>query len=306
MSQDFYISTSYPAVENVHAKAMWPSLFIIYFPSRFFRRDCEINSPSGSHGTSPLSHVRRVVHSDDQNMAWHLPCFVRQFDELCQGEERSVRVLVIEDEPNIRRLLREILEESGYCVDVAVDGHEGLSKAVTWPYDAVILDLLLPQMDGWELLESLRETHNTPVLILSARDALSDRVLGLDLGADDYLSKPFERVELLARLRALIRRSAGQSQSTISLEDLVVDLRGRRVLRDEVDLQLTAREFSVLEYLVLHRGRVVSRNEITDHLLDESDNSISNSLDVHISNLRKKLGRDVIATRRGQGYVVTQ
>ncbi|HEY0981889.1 response regulator transcription factor [Schlesneria sp.] len=217
-----------------------------------------------------------------------------------------MRVLVIEDEPNIRRLLREILEESGYCVDVAVDGHEGLSKAVTWPYDAVILDLLLPQMDGWELLESLRETHNTPVLILSARDALSDRVLGLDLGADDYLSKPFERVELLARLRALIRRSAGQSQSTISLEDLVVDLRGRRVLRDEVDLQLTAREFSVLEYLVLHRGRVVSRNEITDHLLDESDNSISNSLDVHISNLRKKLGRDVIATRRGQGYVVTQ
>ncbi|WP_373649927.1 response regulator transcription factor [Schlesneria sp. DSM 10557] len=217
-----------------------------------------------------------------------------------------MRVLVIEDEPNIRRLLREILEESGYCVDVAVDGHEGLSKAVTWPYDAVILDLLLPQMDGWELLESLRETHNTPVLILSARDALSDRVLGLDLGADDYLSKPFERVELLARLRALIRRSAGQSQSTISLEDLVVDLRGRRVLRDEVDLQLTAREFSVLEYLVLHRGRVVSRNEITDHLLDESDNSISNSLDVHISNIRKKLGRDVIATRRGQGYVVTQ
>ncbi|WP_397571749.1 response regulator transcription factor [Schlesneria sp. T3-172] len=217
-----------------------------------------------------------------------------------------MRVLVIEDEPNIRRLLREILEESGYCVDVAVDGHEGLSKAVTWPYDAVILDLLLPQMDGWELLESLRETHNTPVLILSARDALSDRVLGLDLGADDYLAKPFERVELLARLRALIRRSAGQSQSTISLEDLVVDLRGRRVLRDEVDLQLTAREFSVLEYLVLHRGRVVSRNEITDHLLDESDNSISNSLDVHISNLRKKLGRDVIATRRGQGYVVTQ
>lgn len=217
-----------------------------------------------------------------------------------------MRILVIEDEPNIRRLLREILEESGYCVDVAVDGHEGLSKATVWPYDAVILDLLLPRMDGWDLLEQLRETHKTPVLILSARDALSDRVLGLDLGADDYLAKPFERAELLARLRALIRRAAGQTQSTISLEDLTVDLRGRRVLRGDLDLGLTAREFSVLEYLVMHRGRVVSRIEITDHLLDDADNSLSNSLDVHISNLRKKLGRDVIETRRGQGYVVAE
>jgi two-component system, OmpR family, response regulator len=217
-----------------------------------------------------------------------------------------VRVLVIEDEPDIRRLLREILEESGYSVDTAADGCDGLSKATVWPYDAVILDLLLPQMDGWDVLEQLRETHKTPVLILSARDALSDRVLGLDLGADDYLVKPFERAELLARLRALIRRSAGQTQTTLRLGDLMIDLRGRCVKRGENDLGLTAREFALLEYLVLHRGRVVSRSEIYDHLLDDADNSLSNSLDVHISNLRKKLCTDVIETRRGQGYVIPE
>ena len=217
-----------------------------------------------------------------------------------------MRVLVIEDEPNIRRLLREILEESGYSVDTAADGAEGLSKATIWPYDAVILDLLLPRMDGWDVLEQLRQTHKTPVLILSARDALSDRVLGLDLGADDYLVKPFERAELLARLRALIRRSAGQTQTNLSVGDLTVDLRSRCVRRGEIVLDLTAREFALLEYLVLHRGRVVSRSEIYDHLLDESDTGVSNSLEVHISNLRKKLCSDVIETRRGQGYVIPE
>ncbi|WP_029247925.1 response regulator transcription factor [Schlesneria paludicola] len=217
-----------------------------------------------------------------------------------------MRVLVIEDEPQIRRLLQEILEESGYSVDTAAEGTEGLSKATIWPYDAVILDLLLPKMDGWDLLEQLRQTHKTPVLILSARDALSDRVLGLDLGADDYLVKPFERVELLARLRALIRRSAGQTQTLIPLGDLTVDLRGRCVKRGETSLELTAREFALLEYLVLHRGRVVGRTELYDHLLDESDNGMSNSLEVHISNLRKKLSDNLIETRRGQGYVIPE
>ncbi len=204
----------------------------------------------------------------------------------------------------MRRLIREILEESGYVVDTATDGRAGLSKATILPYDAVILDLLLPMMDGWDVLESLRETHKTPVLILSARDALSDRVLGLDLGADDYLAKPFERVELLARLRALIRRSAGQAQTLIALQDLAVDLRGRCVRRGEVDLGLTAREFALLEYLVLHRGRVVSRSEICDHMLNDADNSLATSLEVHMSNLRKKLSVDLIETRRGQGYVI--
>jgi two-component system OmpR family response regulator len=173
-------------------------------------------------------------------------------------------------------------------------------------YDAIVLDLMLPKLDGWDLLEEFRTTHNTPVLILSARDALSDRVLGLDLGADDYLAKPFERIELLARLRALIRRSAGQSKTAVSLAGYVVDLRMRCVLQDGEIVDLTAREYSLLEYLTVHRGRVVSQTELYDHLFDENASIMSNLLDVHVSNLRKKLGSELIETRRGQGYVIPE
>lgn len=215
-----------------------------------------------------------------------------------------MRVLVIEDEPDLRRVLSEMLTDGGYAVDVAADGEEGLAKALAWPYDAVVLDLLLPKLDGWDVLEELRVTHQTPVLILSARDALPDRVLGLDLGADDYLVKPFERAELLARLRALIRRSAGQAQSMVSWNGIEVDLRSKTVSRNGEPVTLTAREFSLLEYLATHRGRVVSRLELYEHLFDESDDSLSNLLEVHVSNVRKKLGADAIDTRRGQGYVI--
>lgn len=217
-----------------------------------------------------------------------------------------MRILVIEDQADLRRLLQGILEESGYAVDVAADGLDGLAKAQVWPYDAIVLDLMLPKIDGWDLLEQLRETHKTPVLILSARDALSDRVLGLDLGADDYLSKPFERSELLARLRALIRRTAGQSKSTLTINDLQIDLVGRTISRGEEVITLTAREYTLFEYLALHRGKVVSRTELYDHLFDENDESLSNLLDVYISYLRKKLGADVIETRRGLGYVIPE
>lgn len=217
-----------------------------------------------------------------------------------------MRVLVIEDEPDLRRLLMEMLVDAGYAVDTSADGQDGLSKARLSAYDAIVLDLMLPKLDGWDLLEEFRTTHNTPVLILSARDALSDRVLGLDLGADDYLAKPFERIELLARLRALIRRSAGQSKTTIALGDYVVDLRMRCVLQGEEIVDLTAREYSLLEYLTVHRGRVVSRTELYDHLFDENECSMSNLLDVHVSNLRKKLGSELIETRRGQGYVIPE
>ena len=217
-----------------------------------------------------------------------------------------MRILVIEDQADLRRLLQGILEESGYAVDVAADGLDGLAKAQVWPYDAIVLDLMLPKIDGWDLLEQLRETHKTPVLILSARDALSDRVLGLDLGADDYLSKPFERSELLARLRALIRRTAGQSKSTLTINDLQIDLIGRTISRGDEVITLTAREYTLLEYLALHRGKVVSRTELYDHLFDENDESLSNLLDVYISYLRKKLGADVIETRRGLGYVIPE
>lgn len=217
-----------------------------------------------------------------------------------------MRVLVIEDQPDLRRLLVEILEEEGYAVDSSADGNDGYSKAAAWPYDAIVLDMMLPGIDGWDLLEELRKTRATPVLILSARDAMSDRVLGLDLGADDYLGKPFERQELLARLRALIRRSAGQAKPIIELSRIVIDLRARSVTLDEAPVAMTAGEFKLLEYLALHRGKVVSRTELYDHLFDDREDTSSNLLDVYVSNLRKKLGADLIETRRGVGYVIPQ
>lgn len=215
-----------------------------------------------------------------------------------------MRVLVIEDDPDLRRLVAEVLLEADYAVDIAPDGEEGLIKAQAWTYDAIILDLMLPKRDGWSVITELRRDKSTPVLVLSARDAVADRVLGLDLGADDYLAKPFERTELLARLRALIRRAAGQASAEIIIGDVRLDLRGRQATLLDEPLELTAREYALLEYLAMHRGRVISRTELYDHLFDETDDSLSNLLDVHVSNLRKKLGRDAIETRRGQGYVI--
>ena len=161
---------------------------------------------------------------------------------------------------------------------------------------------MLPGLNGWEVLERLRKTKPTPVLILTARDATRDRVKGLDDGADDYLVKPFDLAELLARLRALIRRAAGQRRAQIELGDIVVDTRSQTVTRAGEPLPLTAREYAILEYLSLHRGELVTRTALYEHLFDESDDSLSNLVDVHISNIRKKLGRDLITTRRGQGY----
>ena len=217
-----------------------------------------------------------------------------------------MRLLVIEDQAELRRLLIGILEDEGYAVDAAADGAEGLAKAQSWTYDAILLDIMLPKVDGWKVLEELRETHHTPVLILSARDALSDRVLGLDLGGDDFVTKPFERVELLARLRALIRRAAGRTRSTVQIGDLILDMRSQTVRRGEEPIPLTAREYGLFQYLALHRGKVVSRTELFDHLFDENDEAASNLLDVYVSYLRKKLGADVIETRRGQGYVIPE
>jgi two-component system OmpR family response regulator len=220
--------------------------------------------------------------------------------------EAMMRVLVIEDDPDLRRLVAEVLLEADYAVDIAPDGEEGLIKARAWTYDAVVLDLMLPKRDGWSFIAELRRDKSTPVLVLSARDAVADRVLGLDLGADDYLAKPFERTELLARLRALIRRSAGHTSADIIIGDVRLDLRGRQATLLDEPLDLTAREYALLEYLAMHRGRVISRTELYDHLFDETDDSLSNLLDVHVSNLRKKLGRDAIETRRGQGYVIPE
>jgi two-component system OmpR family response regulator len=215
-----------------------------------------------------------------------------------------MRVLVIEDEPDLRRVVARALRETGYAVDEAADGEEGLYKATSWEYDALVLDLMLPRLDGWELLRRMRRTHKTPVLILTARDAIGDRVRGLDSGADDYLVKPFELVELQARLRALIRRAAGTTASAIEIGDVVVDTAARMVRCAGQPVALTAREYALVELLAYHRGQLITRSMIYEHLFDETEDSLSNLVDVHVSNVRKKLGRDFITTRRGQGYLI--
>ncbi len=211
---------------------------------------------------------------------------------------------MVEDEPRLLRSLAKALREEGYAVDTAENGEDGLYKAENYGYDAIVLDIMLPVLDGWELLSRLRRSKPTPVLILTARDAPSDRVRGLDSGADDYLVKPFDLSELLARLRALIRRAAGQTLPTIELPGIAVDTRSRTVTRDGAPVTLTAREYSIFEYLALHRGQVVSRTELYEHLLDDTDDTLSNLVDVHIFGIRKKLGHGLISTRRGQGYVI--
>ena len=215
-----------------------------------------------------------------------------------------MRILIVEDEPRLLANLARALREEDYAVDTADNGEDGVFKAETYDYDAIVLDVMLPKLDGWEVLARVRKKKQTPVLMLTARDASSDRVRGLDGGADDYLIKPFDLPELLARLRALIRRSAGQSQSTIDLGDVLIDTRAKSVKRAGADVTLTAREYAILEYLALHRGKVVSRSMLYDHIMDESDATLSNLLDVHVFSIRKKLGHDLIATRRGQGYCI--
>ncbi len=215
-----------------------------------------------------------------------------------------MRILVVEDEPRLLRNLAKALREEGYAVDTAEAGDDGLFKAETYDYDAIVLDIMLPGLDGWEVMDRLRKQKRTPVLMLTARDAPKDRVRGLGTGADDYLIKPFDLDELLARLRALIRRSAGQVRPALQVGEVRIDTRARAVTRAGQPIVLTAREYAILEYLALHRGKVVSRTELYEHLFDESDDTLSNLLDVHVFGIRKKLGRDLVATRRGQGYCI--
>lgn len=215
-----------------------------------------------------------------------------------------MRVLIVEDEPDLLAGLVRALRDDGYAVDGAPDGEEGLFKAETYEYDALVLDVMLPKLDGWELLRRLRQSRKTPVLMLTARDGVRDRVRGLDTGADDYVVKPFDLDELLARLRALIRRSASQTQSILRFGPVTIDMVARTVSREGEPVNLTAREYSLLEFLALHRGKVVTRTMLYEHLFDENDSTLSNLLDVHVSNIRKKLGHDFITTRRGHGYSI--
>jgi two-component system OmpR family response regulator len=228
-----------------------------------------------------------------------------QYDVLSVKTPRTrMRILIVEDEPDLLRSLAQALREEGYAVDTAADGEDGLYKAENYDYDTVVLDVMLPKMDGWQILAKLRKTKKTPVLMLTARDQSQDRVRGLDTGADDYVVKPFDLSELFARLRALIRRTQNKTTNVIEIGDVKIDTAARNIFRAEKAVELTAREYSLVEFMALHRGEVVTRTQLYEHLFDENDDSFSNLLDVHVSNVRKKLGAEFIVTRRGHGYCI--
>lgn len=214
-----------------------------------------------------------------------------------------MRILLVEDEPDLSRQLKSALGGAGYVVDHAADGREGHFLGGTEPYDAIILDLGLPVLDGLSVLERLREEGVvTPVLILTARDRWSDKVAGLDAGADDYLAKPFQMEELLARLRALIRRAAGQASAEMSCGPVVLNTRNGRVTVDGEAVRLTAQEYKLLAYMMHHSDKVVSRTELTEHLYDQDFDRDSNTIEVFVNRIRKKLPVDIIKTVRGLGY----
>ena len=220
-----------------------------------------------------------------------------------------MRVLLVEDNKQLCRALRQGLEEEGFAVDIAEDGDEADAKARTTNYDGIILDLMLPKKDGITLLKGWRASGiQTHVLVLTARGALDDKVRGLDSGADDYLTKPFELEELLARLRALIRRGHSVKDPLLRVHDLTIDTSSRTVKRANKLIPLTPKEYALLEFLAFHHGKVVSRSMIWEHLWDEHDESVSNVVDVYIRYLRNKIDKDfsppLILTRWGEGYML--
>jgi len=218
-----------------------------------------------------------------------------------------VRVLLVEDEPRVRSFVKRGLSEAAFAVDDCERGDEALQLALVHPYDAIVLDLMLPGRSGLEVLQELRRAGRaTPVLILTARDQVDDRVRGLDCGADDYLGKPFAFSELLARIRSLLRRGTAQT-SRIEIADLRIDLLSRRVLRGDQRIDLTPKEFALLEYLARHAGQVVTRTMIAEHVWDMNFDSFTNVIDVYVRYLRRKVDEPfetkLIHTRRGVGYV---
>jgi two-component system OmpR family response regulator len=216
-----------------------------------------------------------------------------------------MRLLVVEDEPDLARTIGRALREEDFAVDLAGDGEAALHSMTEIAYDAIVLDLMLPRRDGWSLLKAFRAAgKRTPVLILTARDSVEDRVRGLDLGADDYLTKPFALTELVARIRALIRRASVDPVPTLVIGDVSIDTAARRVFRGDSPIDLTAREYAVLELLARKRGTLVTRTMIWEHLYSEAEDIFSNAVDVHVSALRRKLGHDLIQTRRGHGYII--
>ena len=214
-----------------------------------------------------------------------------------------MRVLVVEDDPDLSRQLITALTDAGYAVDSAADGEEGYFLGETEPYDVVVLDVGLPKIDGISVLEQWRRANrNMPVIILTARDRWSDKVAGMDAGADDYVAKPFHMEELLARIRAQVRRSAGHARAEIECGDLRLDTKTARITLNGQPIRLTSHEYRLLAYLMHHNGRVVSRTELVEHLYDQDFDRDSNTIEVFIGRLRKKIPSDMIKTVRGLGY----
>lgn len=221
-----------------------------------------------------------------------------------------MRVLVAEDNPTLGRSIARGLRDDGYAVDLTATGDEAAHLMASHSYDCVVLDIMLPGKSGWDVIEEARRHGNkTPVLCLTARDTTEDRVRGLDLGADDYLVKPFEWEELLARVRALIRRAHGQGSSILRVGELEIDTAARTVRHRGQEIVLSAREYALLKYLATRAGQVVTRSDIWEHLYDQHDQTTSNVVDVYIGYLRNKIDRPfgsrLIQTRRGHGYILT-
>jgi two-component system OmpR family response regulator len=216
-----------------------------------------------------------------------------------------MRLLIVEDEADLAASMARSLREQGFAVDIAPDGVEALQLIADHSFDAAVLDLMLPKLDGAGVVEKLRRTQlSLPVLVLTARDPTTEKVRLLDLGADDYLTKPFSFDELLARIRALIRRAANRPAPVAVIGDVQLDLVARRVTRAGREVVLTAKEYALLEYLTLHRGTLVSRTTLYEHLYDHTEDTLSNVLDVYVASLRRKLGPDIVRTRRGHGYMI--
>jgi DNA-binding response OmpR family regulator len=222
-----------------------------------------------------------------------------------------MKILIVEDEQTLSAQIKHALEAQRYITEVAQDGEEALDKLFANPFDLVLLDIMLPKQDGLTVLKELRQAGlTTPVLILTAKGAVDDKIRGLDLGADDYLAKPFSLDELLARIRALFRRTGGQTDSMLHTGDLRLDTVRREVIKGEAAVDLTAREFAILEFLLYNKNRAVSRFNLAEHVWGDAFDpfSMSNFMDVHIKNLRRKIGDSgsgtIIRTIRGVGYII--
>lgn len=225
------------------------------------------------------------------------------------NEVNKMRILVVEDERDLNSIIVRHLKKQGYSVDSAYNGEEALDFLAVSSYDIILADIMMPHMDGYTMIKKMRSNGiNTPVLILTAKDALDDKVEGLDLGADDFVVKPFEFEELMARIRALVRRNYGSSDNMLKTDTLVLNIDEKSVMRENVHIELTGKEYAILEYLILNKGKIISREQLQNHVWDFDYNGASNIIDVLIKNIRKKIqikgSKQIIFTKRGLGYVI--